>query len=367
MSLSPFTYDGPLRRDQMIDRDDELDMLVTAAIAGRLTCVYAPRRYGKTSLLDAAIDVVDQAHGMVALRVDLLGVLSLTDLTVRLEQAYRGALVGPVRRNVQSLLASSNVGLSLTAGGFGLAVHRHPRTDPLPALHALLELPTKISSRVYIVFDEFQSLMAVQGAEAILRSHIQKHRDHASYAFAGSEPGMMEKAFSDRARPLYSQAAPLRLGRLPVAALLDRLHRDFDATARDLGDFGEALVAATGGHPQRAMLLADLIWQRTPEGEATTPEHFTAAVDEALARTRNESESQWASLTPNQRRVIRGILEYNSPMAADALAALGMAKGSVSNTVQTLIADGSLERLAGGGYGVVDPFLAEWVRRTVGG
>jgi AAA+ ATPase superfamily predicted ATPase len=174
---------------------------VESALGGRLVCLYAPRRFGKTSLLDAAVEVLSQAHSIAALRVDLLGVVSLTDLAVRLEQAYGRALLGRARRVAQSIMTSTGLGLSLAGGGFGMTISRQPRTDPLPALHTLLDLPTRLGSRCYIVFDEFQSLMAVDGAEAILRSHIQRHRGHAAYAFAGSEPGLMERAFSDRSRP----------------------------------------------------------------------------------------------------------------------------------------------------------------------
>lgn len=360
---SPFRYDGPIPRDQMIDRDRDLEDLIDAAITGRLVCVYAPRRYGKTSLLDAAVDIASQAHGMVALRVDLLGVLSLTDLAVRLEQAYHAALHGRVRRAVQAFLAASNVGASVAGGGFRIAVTREPRTDPLPALHALLDLPVRIDERVYLVFDEFQSIMDISGAEAILRSHIQKHADHASYAFAGSEPGLMKKAFSDRSRPLYAQARPLRLDRLPPAEVLTYLHDRFDATGRDLGDMGEALLEIAQGHPQRTMLIADLLWQQTRRGATSGPEQFAAALEEALHWTRHESETRWANLTANQRRVLRGVLEYGSPVAMDALTALGLAKGSVVKTAQTLIDDGDLDK-RDGGYQLVDPLFAEWIRRT---
>jgi hypothetical protein len=247
-----------------------------------------------------------------------------------------------------------------------LQVARAPRIDPLPALHVLLDLPTRIEPRAYIVFDEFQSLMAIDGAEAILRSHIQQHRDHASYAFAGSEPGLMQQAFSDRRRPLYAQATPLRLPRLPGGAVLTRLHEVFSATGRDLADMGEALLALTGGHPQRSMLLADLLWLRTPKGTSATHQRLVAAVGDALARTRIESETRWAALTANQKRVLRGTVEYGSAMSRDALTALGMSKGSVQGAQKALLAEGDLETAGEAGYRLVDPFLAEWVRRTAG-
>lgn len=359
---SPFVFDGPLPRGQLVGRDVELERLVSAALAGRLVTVYAPRRYGKTSLLGAVIEVLRDAHRMAAVLVDLLGVVSLTDLTVRLEQAYARDLRGPLRRRVDALFAAQGLGLSLSGGGFGLTVSRQPRTDPLPALHALLDLPRRMArgERAYVVFDEFQSVMAVEGAEAIVRSHVQHHRVDASYAFAGSEPGLMQQAFGDRRRPLYGQAEPLRLGRLADDAVLAITSSGFTATGKDLGEMGGPLVELADGHPQRAMLLAHLLWQVTPDGGEADEPGWRDAVDTALAYVGYELQSRWTALTTNERRVLRGLVEYAN-LGGGALAALALPKGSVDGTVSRLLAAGDLER-DGGRLRVVDPLFARWVR-----
>ena len=288
--------------------------------------------------------------------------MSLTDIAVRLEQAYGRDLRGPVRRRVEAVLAAQGLGLSLSGGGFGLTISRQPRTDPLPALHALLDLPRRLGGdRVFVVFDEFQSVMAVEGAEAIVRSRVQHHRDVASYAFAGSEPGLMQTAFGDRRRPLYGQAEPLRLGRLPDDAVLQVVSGGFAETGRDVGDLAASVRDLAEGHPQRTMLLAHLLWQATPEGAVADEEGWLRAVETALGYITYELESWWAALTGNERRVLRGVVDHGH-LGADVLVALDLPKGSVDGTVRRLLADGDLER-ADDRLRVVDPLFALWIGR----
>ena len=84
----------------------------------------------------------------------------------------------------------------------------------------LLDLPLTLFERdripTLVVFDEFQDLLtAGTSLDGLLRSHVQYHGDAAVYIYAGSQPSLMRKLFSDRERPLYGQAEPLDLGPLP--------------------------------------------------------------------------------------------------------------------------------------------------------
>jgi hypothetical protein len=52
---------------------------------------------------------------MVAVLVDLYGVLSFADVTVRIERAYASQLKGRLRDHVDRFLAATGLGLSLGA------------------------------------------------------------------------------------------------------------------------------------------------------------------------------------------------------------------------------------------------------------
>src|SRR4029078_13319188 len=182
------------------------------------------------------------------------------DATGRRERADGSHLRGELRGRVESFLERTGVGLSLGAFGSSARLQLDPARDPLPALHALLDLPLRLEAsggfRAFIVFDEFQDIRRSGGLDGLLRSHIQHQGEVASYVFAGSEPGLMRLLFETKDRPLYGSAVPMRRGPLADADLADYVARRFDASGRSVGDALNPLLALAAGHPQRALLLA---------------------------------------------------------------------------------------------------------------
>ncbi len=128
----------------MIDRDPEADDLLALAGAGTRSARRA-RRYGKTTLLRRVLESADR-EGMATVLVDLQDVLSIAEIVVRIERGY-DRLKGPVRRHVETLLRSWNIGLSLGGGGFTATLQRSPNVDAESVLLRLLELPTALFER----------------------------------------------------------------------------------------------------------------------------------------------------------------------------------------------------------------------------
>src|SRR5436189_612218 len=258
--VNPFVYSHPVAPDQIIDRDAETRELLTAAVGGHFVRLYGPRKYGKTGLLRRVLLEGEREEGLIPVLVDLYGVLSVADVAIRFERAYAKQLKGKTRARIEEFLQSTGLGLSLGALGISARLQVDPRTDPLPALHTLLDLPLRLEEhggfRALIVLDEFQDITKVKDMDALLRSHIQFQGEVASFIFAGSEPGLMRGLFEDKERPLYGQAVPMRLDRLADDDIAAYIAGRFRETERSVGDALNPLVATAHGHPQRAMLLA---------------------------------------------------------------------------------------------------------------
>src|SRR5919204_4715791 len=238
--VNPFIYSHPVSPEDIIDRDEETRELLKAAVGGHYVRLYGPRKYGKTSLLRRVLLEADREQGMIPILVDLYGVLSIADVAIRFERAYARQLKGKLRARVEEFLQSTGLGLSLGAFGISarLQVERH--SDPLPALHALLDLPLRLEEgggfRALIVLDEFQDVTKVREMDAVLRSHIQFQGEVASFVFAGSEPGLMRELFEEKERPLYGAAVPMRLGRLADEDIAAYVVERFRETGRGVGD-----------------------------------------------------------------------------------------------------------------------------------
>src|SRR5881392_3388279 len=234
--VNPFVYSHPVAPDQIIDRDAETRELLRAVVGGHYVRLYGPRKYGKTSLLRRVLLEGEREEGLIPVLVDLYGVLSVADVAIRFERAYAKQLKGKTRARIEEFLQSTGLGLSLGAFGVSARLQLDPRSDPLPALHALLDLPLRLEEgggfRALIVLDEFQDVTKVKEMDAVLRSHIQFQGEVASFVFAGSEPGLMRQLFEDRERPLYGQAVPMRLDRLADADIAAHIADRFRGTNR---------------------------------------------------------------------------------------------------------------------------------------
>jgi len=366
--VNPFVYSHPLAPEDIIDRDQETHDLLANAVGGHYVRLYAPRKYGKTSLLKRALLEGELNEGLTPILVDLYRVVSIADVTIRFERAYATALKGALRGKIESWLQQNGLGLSLGAFGISAKIQLSPKgVEPLAALHTLLDLPQRLeehgSYRAFIALDEFQDVNNIPSLDGIMRSHFQHQAAFASYVFAGSEPGLMKQLFENRARPLYGSAVPMRLGRLPRDELAAYVANRFTQTGREVGEALHPLLSAADGHPQRSMLLAYHLWEQVNQGETATLDSWARAYEAALTELDPEFDAAWRRLSVNHQKTMRAVIAgQGSPYRASALTRFDLEKTNAQWSVKQLIGTADLEQ-EGRQQRVVDPLFAAWIRR----
>jgi uncharacterized protein len=365
--VNPFVYSHPISPEEIIDRDEETRALLQHAAGGHYVRLYAPRKYGKTSLLKRALRDGERSEGLIPVLVDLYRVVSIADVTVRFERAYSRQLKGAIRSRVEEFLQRTGLGLSLGAFGISAKLQIDTKVDPLPALHALLDLPLRLDEsggyRAFIALDEFQDIDKVPDLDGLLRSHIQHHGNVASYVFAGSEPGLMEQLFETRDRPLYGSAVPMRLNRLRDKDIAEYIINRFRQTKRNVGEALNPLLAAAKGHPQRAMLLAHRLWEKTGPGGTATLDDWTAAHRAALEELDPEFDARWRGLDVSEQKTLRAVIAGDgSPYREAVLRRLELSKPTAQGALNRLKQSAEVETEARKQV-VVDPLFAEWISR----
>ena len=365
---NPFRYSEPMPVDELINRDAEATILLERASEGNNSRVVAPRRFGKTSLLRRALHDA-QREGWAAVYVDFFGVLTLDDIAQRIERAYSEQLSGRLASWFSGVRRMLRPTVRAGGGPVPGAVEVTVDAQAEPPLLERLALPRRLherhGQRTLVVFDEFQDVLAAQDrADAIIRSEIQHHGDAASYIFSGSHLGMMSELFGDRRRAFYGQAGPLELPPLPADEVAEYIAERFERTGRAVGDALDPLLALADGHPQRTMLLAHALWERTPTGETANEDTWAAAEDAAARDVHDELRAIWTSLKPSQRRVLAAIAENTQRLYAADRRHGGSRGGAVRSATKALEDRGEIIRdeQAATGYRVTDPMLARWVR-----
>jgi hypothetical protein len=364
---NPFVFDRPLDPRDLVDREDELALLLERLRDGVNTRLSSPRDYGKTSLLHRAVADARAAKAGAVL-VDLYGVRTAGQMAAQIELAYAALPAGPLSAVLATLRRrSGGIGLQTPFGGASLALGAGEAGER--ALLEALDLPSRLHEktgrRMLVVFDEFQVVLKLE-LDALIRSVIQHQGGGVVYVFSGSHPGMMRSLFSDRKRPFYGQAAPLELQRLPREATGEYIADRFERTGRDAGEALGWLLDLVDGHPQRAMLFAHLLWRHTAARAEAAEEEWLAAHEEAWSYLQGDFEATWDSLSVVEAGVVEAVAAgVQSLTGKAAREVFGLPAGSAAgDAAKRLVEQGLLSRAGSGRatrYELVDPVLARWV------
>jgi uncharacterized protein len=381
----PFPFESPVPSDALIDRRQELHALHLAASDGAHVRLAGPRRYGKTSLLLAHAANLRET-GWHTIHVDFYGVTSLAEVCARIATGYGRIKDHHIQSHLESL--GARLGISLTTSGIGLSLGpRQPQPSQdsvLTAAAELLDLPLRLFERdrrpTLVVFDEFQDLLSAGATlDGLLRSHLQYHGDAATYIYAGSQPSLMRRLFTDRERPLYGQAEPLGLGPLPLDEVLEELSERFHQLDEEPGDALAPLVVSGAGHPQRTMWLAHVLHRELSAravGESTLPGGTAlegialadAVFAVALAQTAEAHQGIWDSLSAGKKAVLAALADGIRPTGSRATERSGLKRATLQSALRELGREGQhVSRIVddasheAGDWRFVDPLFASWV------
>jgi hypothetical protein len=379
MPANPFVYGEIVPADSFVDREIELDRLITDLADGQKVFLISPRRYGKSSL-------VRQAFASLARRRVLTLEFTVSSFSsyVAFLEGYAQALIGletragRARSWLRELFSSSTPEIRLEAGtsGGGLSVaFPSVRTarDAARLAEEVFALPARLAERlnrpIAIALDEFQAVTSfdVSSVEAALRAAVQQQR-RVGYVFAGSEPSLMEQMIGPK-RPFYKAGPVMRLERIPedvFAAFVETAFRRTGFTPE--AGLGAAVVDLAGNLPYDVQRLAHETWDDARARRKTKV--GLEDLHETLLRLLSEQatlfEAVWQRLTLAQRATFRAaVLEHGIELLSAETRTrhrLGGAS-SVQASLAALMRQDLIAREDDGRYVVVDSLMREWVAR----
>ncbi|MEP7112419.1 MAG: ATP-binding protein [Ilumatobacteraceae bacterium] len=350
---SPFPHHGPLEPQQVHGRDELIADLVARVSAHRPTVLVAPRRYGKTSVLGCLESRLGDTVTVV--RVDLYELRSWADFAVRLDGALAGVPTAR-RRGLDRIAASLEVNLGVVKASLA----RPTRPNPDMTADRLLDVLVAHAQAhpTVVVFDEFSSIIRVDGAAGMLRTKLQHHYQNIGLVFAGSEPSTMRMLFTGTDQPFYAQADLVDVPPLSLSALVDIIDAGFDG-APPAGVAGRIHTFASG-HPQRSMQLAAAAWGAVRDGFDTISV-WEVALERCRVQTADSHETRFSGLPPADQAVMRLAASDGVLFGRDA-ELLSLSRSSAQHARQHLVEQGQIA-VGGGGVVVVDPLYADWIRR----
>jgi hypothetical protein len=369
--MNPFGL-GVAARDRFCNRAAEIDLLSRNMLSGIHTVVYAPRRYGKSSLARRVL--ADLEPGMTGVYVDLFSITTADDAA---EKMYR-SIVNALGRDAadKNSLASSittffkRLRLSLefdqTSGTaeFSVSLGNVAAEIHLESVIANLdEYCADNKIKVCLVLDEFQEICNLKESkkiEALLRGGMQVAQ-HVSFMMLGSRRTILRDMFEDRKRPFYKSAFVMKLSPMPEDEFAEYLIRQFAVGELILSrEEADQIVAFTEAYPYYTQKLAMLYYDmKRPGASMAEAEQFLVEMESA------DCENIFVGLTNHQKRLLRAIAVSHpaSIFAATFLTThrLGSQGGVQSSLVKLKKLD--LVEQDEVGWRVTDPIFCKWLAK----
>lgn len=217
---NPFFIGTVIPQKYFCDRIEETSTITSLLENGNNVVLKAPRRLGKSSLINHILSQEDIENRYNTLYVDLLGTNNAAELMNELQKAFEKSLPPLVLTKERlkelpdkiKLEAQYNDLLKTGKLSIGLEDFRKISTR-LDTLFDILEHTDRPN---IVVFDEFQKVKDYpEPMTAILRSHIQR-TNNTKFIFSGSSRRMLSVLFGSYNEPFYNSAESFDLHPIPI-------------------------------------------------------------------------------------------------------------------------------------------------------
>lgn len=213
---NPFITVGYHSPEYFCDREAETAALIEAMENDRNVTLMAPRRYGKTGLIENSFYKLRKDYGYQTIVLDLFSAQNLKDFTrmfasavfKNLETTAEKAL-SAATRFLKSCRPTLTIDPSDMSHKFSFDI---AADDGGATLSEVFEYLAGRKTRVAIALDEFQQITEFpeKGVEALLRTLVQRVPG-VGFVFAGSRQHIMREMFSNAARPFFQSTQKMHL------------------------------------------------------------------------------------------------------------------------------------------------------------
>lgn len=362
------------------NRVEERAELARNIRSGIHTWLWAPRRMGKTSLVEQVLqDLARSRPKVTASTIDLLVVHDARDLEARLRAAVEqlSARIAPRNRKSSEKLAKAFAALkpefSFSAMGLHVKLPAPSRVmQGIPEMLLGLDRAAGMyRRRVVIVLDEFQQIgqlesktAAPHGLEGAIR-HAVERSGNVTYLFAGSRKHLLASMFEDEERPLYRLCRKMTLDRIGEPEYRAFMRQASDARwRRPVADEAIAgILSVTTRHPYYVNALCARLW--SGEGPPA-PESVNAAWSRIVDEDKRVVAGRLVRLTPSQRAVLKAIARAEDgvehPASLEFLSPLRLPTSTGNRAKEVLEREDLIRQSDRGRWILQDPVMASYLR-----
>lgn len=356
--------------DAFYNRDQERERLKALIARNEHSVIVAPRRYGKTSLINQVLLEME----IPGKRLDLLPATNVLFVNKAIKSCFAELFsqIAPKSQKAKQALVDlikdlhPKLALNIFGQKLEIGITQQPEESITDLLVGLNAMAKNVKRRVVICFDEFQQIGELKNNHAIEASirHAVESSTHIAYVFSGSNRHLLNQMFSSKGRPLYHLCELMKLDRINVDTyvpiLREMAKQRWDNSVSDECIF--EILNLTKCHPYYVNALCRHLWRvnKRPSVSAVQREWLEYV----------ETQSSWISddfarLTPNQRNIIAALAyRYTSePYGNEFASRVKMGASSIKKSISTLVKNDFIYRDTDGYYKVLDPAMDSYLRK----
>jgi hypothetical protein len=363
---------GKAYGEAFCNREEETERLVGNIKSCKHTLIIAPRRYGKSSLAERAIE----KSGIPCIKINFHLCTSeeeITQLVVDSVIKLIGKSVGQAEKLITSIKKYlTNFEPSLSFGNEVANLKLVPKNKVnfsimiSEALLLLEKLLLEKNKKAVFFLDEFQEidqLIKHRGIEGAFRTAAQE-MSCLSLIFSGSIRSLLLSMFEDENRPLYKLCRKIKLDRIATNEYEKHIQNiAVNTWGKKLKkDAFDKVMELSNRHPYYVNYLADSIWEQCK----TLPE--VSDVEKAWNRVVMEEWSdalrELSDLPIGQRRLLKYIANHDvkNIQSQETCALLSMAASSIATASRALIEKDYVEHEVDENYKIINPLLLAVLR-----
>lgn len=220
---NPFIIRGAIPAPYFCDREQETEKLIRYLTNGNHIVLHAPRRIGKSKLIEHCFAQSEIKDKYYTIFVDILQTGNLQEFTYEFGKAVfettasiGSKMMKQFAQTVQSLRGEYSMDPFTGMPKFSMSIgHIENAVYTIEEVFRFLEQADK---PCIVAIDEFQRIADYpeKNVEAILRTHIQRMHN-CEFIFAGSDRHLLGQMFLDYNRPFYESATILTLEKIEKA------------------------------------------------------------------------------------------------------------------------------------------------------
>ncbi len=365
---NPFVFGKIVDNSNFCNREKEIMELKTAIENNYSTWLFAPRRYGKSSLVKK---VFSEVKGVTTIYFDLYNIKSTDDFSRKYSNTLSKKLfnwkneIKEVSKSAVKYFKNLSPNITFDENGTPGINLISANIKEQERIETILNVPEKIAQeqniKICIAFDEFQEIDRIDKFIINWMRSVFQNQKNVCYVFLGSKQSLMQNIFTSINSPFYEYAIKMDIQALKRVELINFIEQKFKTKNVEISqDLINNILDKSRCHPHYTQYFASVVFNML------VAENKIDITDEWLDKIINAQsdifQNIYDQLNNNQRLLLNVIAndeeeifskenrkKYDLPSTA-----------SMSVNIKALIKKDLINKQKGS-YFINNPILKEWI------